>query len=226
MRTDAIVGGLFCWILALGLSACGAQKTEEPEAPKAAADEPADDKSAEAADEGDDKEEEAPAEAKEEELPERTPERFITEPGTFFAFNFKESDVGTKKIEECEKKSKGDPEKRSKCVTKAQKEFEADGMRFIKDDDGTWWWITMGKRGGRAVILHRIEFEVGGQTKDSITLKLKGKDRGSKPMSVPPELKIQVPNDYEILIDDQKRGKMVYKARVETEARGDAEEKK
>ncbi len=44
----------------------------------------------------------------------------------------------------------GDPAKRAKCVTKAQKPSEGEGVRFIKDDDGTWWWLTMAlQRGSR-----------------------------------------------------------------------------
>ena len=123
-----------------------------------------------------------------------------------------------------EKKAKGDPEKRAKCITKARKPYEGEGIRFIKDDDGTWWWLTMALQRGKMFLKHRIEFEVKEQTDTTITLKLKGRDRGRKPMGgVPRTLTVEVPNDYEIYIDDKRLGKKVYKARVATGSDEDGE---
>lgn len=206
--------GLFCGLLVLGVTACGGAAP----APETAESSPKTDSAAkeekdESADQAKDKSEKKSTS----EVPDKTPADFIVEPETFFALSFRESDFGKKKIEACEKQAKDDAEKRSKCVSKASKPFEGEGLRFVQDDDGTWWWLTMGLRGGKVYILHRIEFEMAGHTDHSVTLKLKGRDKGPKPMAaVPAELVIEVPNDYEIFIEDKVRGKLVYKARVAT----------
>jgi hypothetical protein len=218
MRKIPVLEGLFCGLLMLGLAACGGA-APEPETAESKSKTDSGDKTEQEAD----AEPEAKPEKKKDEVPDKTPEDFITEPETFFALSFKESDFGKKKIEACEKQARGDPEKRSKCVVKANKPYEGEGVRFIQDDEGTWWWLTMGLRGGKVYIKHRIEFEVAGHTGDTVTLKLKGRDRGSKPMAaVPSELVIGVPNDYEIFVDDRLRGRLIYKARVAT---GDEEGK-
>jgi hypothetical protein len=219
MRKISVHKGLFCGLLVLGLAACGGAATE-PETAKSKAETGAD---AEADAKPGDEAKPKAGEKTTQEVPDKTPEDFITEPETFFALSFKESDFGNKKIEACEKQAKGDPEKRSKCVVKAGTPYEGEGVRFIQDDDGTWWWITMGLRGGKVYIKHRIEFEVAGHTDKTVTLKLKGRDRGPKPMAwMPSELVIEVPNDYEIYIDEKARGKLIYKARVAT---GDEDDK-
>ena len=47
-----------------------------------------------------------------------------------------------------------------------------------------------------------------------MTLKFKGRDLGKKRMAVPPKFVIGVPSEFRIEIDDAKKGKMVYKARM------------
>jgi hypothetical protein len=191
----------------LALAACGAQSAE-PEAPEGeAAQEQAAEAEAEAAKETEEK--------AEPELPDKTPKQAITEEGTVFAFSFPDSDVGQKAEEDCVKKSKDDPEKKAKCMTKAREKFEGEGIRFKKDPEGKWWWITFGKHKGKPADLHRVEFEFGEETPKQITLKLKGGDKGVKRMgNIPRELVIEVPDEYSIVIVDAQRGKLVYKTRV------------
>jgi hypothetical protein len=199
----------------LALAACGAQSAE-PEAPEGeAAQEQAAEAEAEAAGESADEAAKETEEKAEPELPDKTPKQAITEEGTVFAFSFPDSDVGQKAEEDCVKKSKDDPEKKAKCMTKAREKFEGEGIRFKKDPEGKWWWITFGKHKGKPADLHRVEFEFGEETPKQITLKLKGGDKGVKRMgNIPRELVIEVPDEYSIVIVDAQRGKLVYKTRV------------
>jgi hypothetical protein len=50
---------------------------------------------------------------------------------------------------------------------------------------------------------------------DSVTLNLTGKDKGIAPMpKVPSLLKIELPNDYSIIVSDPEYGAMMYDAKI------------
>jgi hypothetical protein len=207
------------WVLAgMVLAGCGSGATPEPES--AAVDEKK--PKAEAADDATEEKSEKAAKADEPEVPKATPESIITDEDTIFMLSFNDSDFGKAENEKCAKKSGDDPAKKAACVTKAQKAFDGDGIRFRKDaQTGKWVYMTFGKLGGKIADLHKIEFEVDAQTGTQITLKLRGPDRGAKPGTVPPKLVIEVPSEFQIEITDPQKGKLVYKARVGAEGTED-----
>jgi hypothetical protein len=128
-------------------------------------------------------------------------------------FSFNESDVKQKAEEACEGRSKGDPKKRADCMTKEKSKIEADGVGF-KEEKGTWWYMTIRRKGKVLTNLHKVPFEFGAETPKSITLKITGKDTGTKPARFPNEVTIEVPNDYQIILNDPEHGKMVYEAKI------------
>jgi len=131
-------------------------------------------------------------------------------------FSFNDSDLGEKQREKCEKKSKGDPEKRAQCLSKAQKSVKVEGIRFKEDKEepDVWWFTKFSEVHGKPTNLNRIQFEVDSETEDSVTLKFKGRDQGTKRAAFPPKMVIGVPSEFRIEIDDKRKGKMVYKARM------------
>jgi hypothetical protein len=143
-----------------------------------------------------------------------SPKDVISSQGVMFSFSFKKSDAYEKARTKCEGKSGDDPAKLAKCMGKAGQQFDADSIAFRKDDEGVWWWTTIRRRGKSLTALHKIEFEFGNETETSITIKPKGRDKGSKPMRVPAELVIQVPDDTGIVLDDPKHGRMFYEAKM------------
>jgi hypothetical protein len=55
----------------------------------------------------------------------------------------------------------------------------------------------------------------GKQDADSISLTLIGKDKGIAPMArVPAALKIELPNDYSIVVSHPEHGAMLYDAKI------------
>jgi len=55
----------------------------------------------------------------------------------------------------------------------------------------------------------------GKETADNVKLNLTGKDKGIAPMAhVPATLKIELPNDYSIIISDPDLGAMHYDAKI------------
>jgi hypothetical protein len=145
----------------------------------------------------------------------RTPKDVISSQGVMFTFSFRKSDAYEKAKEKCESKSGDDPEKIAKCMTKAHDAFEGDSIAFRKDDEGTWWWTTIQRRGNSLTALHKIEFDFGEETDMTITIKPKGRDKGSKPMGrIPSALVIEVPDDSGIILTDPTHGKMFYEAKM------------
>jgi hypothetical protein len=211
--TLVLCAGLF-------LSACGGS-TPAAEEPKASS-EPTADAGAEKP------VEEAPAEPKAEETADppksdassssgptmtRTARDILTAPDTLFMFSFNESDVKTTAEEACEGKSKGDPKKRADCMNKEKAKIDADGLGF-KEEKGTWIFSTIQRKGKVLNYIHKVSFEFAKEEPNKLTLKITGRDTGTKPTKFPNEITIEVPNDYQIVLNDPQHGKMVYEAKI------------
>jgi hypothetical protein len=143
----------------------------------------------------------------------RTAKDIVTAPDTLFMFSFNESDVKQRAEEACEGRSKGDPKKRAECMTKEKGKIDSDGVGF-KQENGNWYFLTIRRKGKVLTNLHKVAFEWGAETPNSVVLKITGKDTGTKPGRFPNEVKIEVPNDYQIVLDDPEHGKMVYEAKI------------
>lgn len=202
------------------VTACGGAPKEaesadsaEDNAEDASGDDAADKKedSASSEDSSAKKEEPAPAEP----TVTRTPKDIITAPDLAFMFSFNDSEPKAKAEEKCTKQSGEDPKKMAQCMTKERAKFDADGMQFKQNDKGNWEWLTLRRKGKQITTLHRIEFEFGDEKKDSVTLKTAGKDRGSKPyVNVPRTVEIEVPNEFQIAVQDPTHGRLVYEAKI------------
>jgi hypothetical protein len=211
---------LMAW-LSIGV-ACGGGGAEAPakEPAKAAAEAPSDDESGDAekseksAAKGKDKEKD-----KEEETgmpkPQRTPQDIITAPDVSFVLAFANSEAGEKAEKACSEKSKDNPKKQNQCMAKARKEVLEDVMQFSKDKSEQWWWTVSHMSGQRLKAFHKVQIEFADEKGDSITIKLVGKDRGTKPWKNPPsKVTIGVPNEFSIEIKDPTHGKLVYEAKI------------
>jgi hypothetical protein len=209
-------------MLSLSIAACGdsnkpaEEPTESAEAQKESADaEPAAEEKADAADAEAKKEEEAPADSSSSgPTIKRTAKDIVTAPDVVFMFSFNESDVKKEAEERCDKKAKDDPKKRAECMTKEKDKIEADGMQFKQEKD-RWYWLTIRRKGKVLVSLHKLPIEFEQDSDHSIVLKPVGKDEGTqRGKGAPGETKVEVPNDYQIVITDPKHGRMVYEAKL------------
>jgi hypothetical protein len=203
------------WAVTLSLVvACGGG-SKPPESPEPAEDKPA--SSGKASTEADAKPEakaDAPKPADDGPKASRTPTDILTAPDVVFLFSFNDSEPKQKAEEKCDKKAGDNPKKKNECMAAERKAFPADGHRFKKDEREQWWWITVRQTGNRLVALHKIPVEFAEETATSVTLKPVGKDKGSAPMTPPSKIVFEVPNDYQIAIDDPKAGKLVFQAKV------------
>lgn len=88
-------------------------------------------------------------------------------------------------------------------------------MRFVKDESGQYWWVTYNRYKGNLLKWHKVQFVPGKADADTISLNLVGKDKGIAPMArVPASLKVELPNDYSIVISDAEHGAMLYDAKI------------
>ena len=100
-------------------------------------------------------------------------------------------------------------------MTKERGKFSADGMQFKKNDKGEWTWMTLRRQGNVIKYLHKIPFEFGEEKETSITLKLGSKDSGQSPMrNIPSTITIEVPNEFQIAMQDPTHGRLVYEAKI------------
>lgn len=146
--------------------------------------------------------------------PSRSASDILTAPDVVFLFSFNDSEPKQAAEEKCDKKAGTDAKKKNECMAAARKAFPADGHRFKKDEKEQWWWITVRQNGNKLVSLHKIPVEIAAETATSVTLKPVGKDKGSAPMTPPAQIVFEVPNDYQISLQDPKAGKLVFQAKV------------
>jgi len=145
--------------------------------------------------------------------PSRSAQDILTAPDVVFMLSFNDSDVKQAAENKCSASSGNDPKKMNGCMAKARKAIDIDGYQF-KEVDGKWFWLTLRTQGKTLHTLHKFEVEFGPETPGSVTIKPKGKDLGSAPGRTPAPVTVQVPNDYQISLNDAKLGKLVYEAKI------------
>jgi hypothetical protein len=139
----------------------------------------------------------------------RPPMELITNPTTLFVFNFSESDAGKAAQEKCEAAG-GERREIAACLQKARDKVPVESVRFVKKN-GEYWWVTFNRYKGNLLKWHLIQFQVGEEQGDRVTLKPLGKDKGIAPMAkIPRSLEVELPNDYSIILNDKEFGKMSF----------------
>src|SRR6187431_102656 len=123
----------------------------------------------------------------------RSAQDIITAPDVVFMLSFNDSDVKQAAETKCSASAGNDPKKMNGCMSKARKAIDIDGYQF-KEINGKWFWLTLRTQGKTLHTLHKFEFEFGPEAEGSVT--------------------IQVPNDYQISLNDPKLGKLVYEAKI------------
>jgi hypothetical protein len=145
----------------------------------------------------------------------REPREILELKDNAFFFSFEESD--TKQVAEaaCAKQGGSDPKKTAACMSKARLEFDGDGHRFTQDKAGDWWWSIIKRKGKTLHNVHKVRYQYGDQSGNTIVIKPEGRDEGSSRWArVPSEVKFEVPTEYRIVVQDPKQGKMVYDAKA------------
>jgi len=143
----------------------------------------------------------------------RSAQDILTAPDVVFKFSFNDSDVKQTADSKCSASSGNDPKKMNQCMGKAHKGFDVDGYQF-KQKDNKWYWLTLRTKGKLLSVMHKFEIEFGPEKPGSVTFKPKGKDLGSATGHAPASVTFEIPNDYQIVMNDPKLGKLVYVAKI------------
>ena len=143
----------------------------------------------------------------------RSAQDILTAPDVVFMFSFNDSDVKQTADSKCAASSGNDAKKMNQCMAKARKGFDVDGYQF-KQKDNKWYWLTLRTKGKVLTTMHKFEVEFGPEKEGSVTFKPKGKDLGSATGHAPASVTFEIPNDYQIVMNDPKLGKLVYVAKI------------
>jgi hypothetical protein len=145
----------------------------------------------------------------------RPPMDLLTGNNVVYMFNFAGSAKGEAAKAQCE--SQGDPATVRECLANERSKIPVESVRFVKDAHGQYWWVAYNRYKGNLLKWHRVQFLPGKGDADTISLSLVGKDKGIAPMArVPASLKVELPNDYSIVINDPELGQMMYDAKIGT----------
>ena len=143
----------------------------------------------------------------------RPPMDLLTGNNVVYVFNFAGSAKGEAAKAQCE--NQGQPAEVRECVAKERSKIPVESVRFVKDAQGQYWWVAYNRYKGNLLKWHRVQFMPGKADADTISLNLVGKDKGIAPMArVPASLKVELPNDYSIVISDPELGQMLYDAKI------------
>jgi hypothetical protein len=150
------------------------------------------------------------------EKPTRPVRSILESADTVYFVSYEESDVGKTGEANCAKESGGDPQKNSACMSKARQNVDGLGYRFKKNPKNEVTTCTILRRQGNSLTtLHKFRYKYGDETETSIVIKMDGKDDGPiKWEKVPSEFKLEVPNDYTMVVQDPKYGRLVYYAKA------------
>lgn len=143
----------------------------------------------------------------------RPPMELLTGNNVVYVFNFPTSEKGIAAKEQCE--AAGDPVASRECTAKERSKVAVESIRFVKDAHGQYWYVVYNRYKGNLLKWHKVQFVPGKQDADSISLTLVGKDKGIAPMArVPASLKVELPNDYSIVVSDPEYGAMTFDAKI------------
>ena len=143
----------------------------------------------------------------------RPPMDLLTGNNVVYVLNFASSAKGEAAKAQCD--SLGDVAAVRDCLTKERSKVQVESVRFVKDAHGQYWWVTYNRYKGNLLKWHKVQFVPGKEDADTISLTLIGKDKGIAPMPrVPAALKVELPNDYSIVISDPDNGDMMYDAKI------------
>jgi hypothetical protein len=143
----------------------------------------------------------------------RPPMDLLTGNNVVYVLNFASSAKGEAAKAQCE--AQGDPAAIRQCLTAERNKLPVESVRFVKDAHGQYWWVTYNRYKGNLLKWHKVQFVPGKEDADTISLTLVGKDKGIAPMSrVPAALKVELPNDYSIVISDPEHGELMYDAKI------------
>ena len=75
------------------------------------------------------------------------------------------------------------------------------GHRFVQDKSGDWWWSVIKRKGKNLSNVHKVRYQYGDQSGNTVTIKPEGRDEGSARWARPPsEVKFEVPTEYRIVV--------------------------
>jgi hypothetical protein len=143
----------------------------------------------------------------------RPPLELLTGNNVVYVFNFKDSAKGGAAKAQCD--SQDDPAAARECLNTERGKIAIESVRFVKDEHGQYWWVTYNEYKGNLLKWHKIQFVPGKADADTISLSLVGKDKGIAPMAhVPASLKIELPNDYSIVVSNPEYGDLLFDAKI------------
>lgn len=145
----------------------------------------------------------------------RPPLEMLTGNNVVYVLNFVGSQVGTSAKERCESQNGDNRAAARDCLAKERGKLPVESVRFVKSASGQYWWVTYNRYKGNLLKWHSIQFLPGKADADSVSLALTGKDKGIAPSPhVPPSVKIELPNDYSIVISDPEYGALLFDAKI------------
>jgi hypothetical protein len=128
--------------------------------------------------------------------------------GAVFMLSLADSPGTRKALEEtCAKKAAKDEKKLAACKKDGEAQLAAEGIRIEKDAGADLWvWTAFGKDKGKDVTFSTFKFKIVSDAEGKVTLAPDPAPKGG-----PAEATFELPDEHTLVIDDDKKGKILYK---------------
>ena len=92
--------------------------------------------------------------------------------------------------------------------------MDREGFLFEQKGD-QWWYVRFGIVKGAKHEFNKVQVEVGEPSGNELTIKTQGPDKASRRKgTVPSEITFVVQDEYTIVVNDPRRGKLVYEPKM------------
>jgi hypothetical protein len=146
--------------------------------------------------------------------PRQAPTAILGAPNAAFVLDYNASGLRDAAEKACAPET-ADAAKRQECLQKARASFVADVLRFKKTAQGKWRWTIYQRKGSSLPEVYQADVELSDESKNSVKVKIKGGESGSRPLFAGTKQGvISFPNDYSIVLEDPKHGRLIYDAKV------------
>jgi hypothetical protein len=147
--------------------------------------------------------------------PDRKPIEMITARDMAFLIDEPSSGLREAATAECEKSSKpDDAASLSACITKAREKFLPDVLRFEQGEQGNLVLSIYKRSGATLREVYVASVTLSDEANGKVKVTIRGREQGQRPLFRTGSGLVEVPNEYSLIIDDPKYGRLTYNAKI------------
>lgn len=150
----------------------------------------------------------------------RSPLELITRSDVAFVIDYANSEPRRAAEKACDEEADDDLARRGACLQKARDQFAPDVLRFQREGKSSYRWQVYKRTGSALKEVFVGPVDLVEESPTAVRLKLAGNGRGQRPLfRSAGELRIALPDDSSLELEDPDLGRLLYTAKIGLVAR-------